>query len=109
MHTEREFMASRPDTIITNKKERTCRCGTICGQYHTKGSGKETKIQDLMYGDKKRACNMKCVFIPVIIIGVTGMVEKGLKTICLHSLDTLQKTAVLTTSHIIRKVLQSEI
>jgi len=29
----------------------------------------------------KRMCNMKCVFVPVIIIGATGMVEKGLKKI----------------------------
>jgi hypothetical protein len=55
---------------------------------------------------------MKCFVIPVII-GATGIVTRGLKkyleTIPLkHSIDSLQKTAVLETSHIIRKVLQSE-
>jgi hypothetical protein len=49
-----------------------------------------------------------------VIIGATGIVTRGLKkhleTIPgKHSIDSLQKkTAVLGTSHIIRKVLQSE-
>jgi hypothetical protein len=57
--------------------------------------------------------NMKYFVIPVII-GATGIVTKGLKkyleTISgKHSINSLQKkTAVLWTSHIIRKVLQSE-
>ena len=56
--------------------------------------------------------NMKRVITPVII-GATGMVTKGLKknleaTAGKNSTDSLQKTAVLVTSHILRKVLQSE-
>jgi hypothetical protein len=56
--------------------------------------------------------NMKC-FVTPVINGATGIVTKGLKknleTIPgKHSIDSLQKTAVLGTSHIIRKVLQSE-
>jgi hypothetical protein len=56
--------------------------------------------------------NMKCFVIPVII-GATETVTKGLKKYLetipgKHSTDSLQKTAVLGTSHIIRKVLQSE-
>jgi hypothetical protein len=56
--------------------------------------------------------NMKCFVIPVII-GATGIVTKGLKKYLetipgKHSIDSLQKTAVPGTSHIIRKVLQSE-
>jgi hypothetical protein len=53
--------------------------------------------------------NMKC-FVITVIIGVTGIVtRKNLETIPgKHSIDSLQKTAVLGTSHIIRKVLQSE-
>jgi hypothetical protein len=52
------------------------------------------------------------VIIPVII-GATGIVTKGLKknleaTPGKHSTDSLQMRAVLGTSHIIRKVLQSE-
>ena len=52
------------------------------------------------------------MIIPVII-GATGIVREGIKknleTIPgKHSIDSVQKTAVLGTSHIIQKVLQSE-
>jgi hypothetical protein len=55
---------------------------------------------------------MKCFVIPVVI-GATGIVSKSLqkylKTIPgQHSIDFLQKTAILGTSHIIRNVLQAE-
>jgi hypothetical protein len=50
--------------------------------------------------------------IPVVI-GATRTVTKGLKKNLeaipgKHPTDSLQKTAILETSHIIRKVLQSE-
>jgi hypothetical protein len=56
--------------------------------------------------------NMKC-FVTPVIIGATGIVTKGLRKYLetiprKHSIESLQKTAVLGTSHIIRKVLQSE-
>jgi hypothetical protein len=56
--------------------------------------------------------NLKCTIVPVII-GATGIVTKNLRKNLeaipgKHSIDSLQKTAVLGTSHIIRKVLQSE-
>jgi hypothetical protein len=52
---------------------------------------------------------MKCMIIPVII-GATGLVTKGLKKDLEakpgdRSIDSLQKTAVLGTPHIIWKVL----
>ena len=57
-------------------------------------------------------CNMKCRIIPVII-GATGIVtrslRKNLETVPgKHSIESLQKTAILGSSHIIRKVLQCE-
>jgi hypothetical protein len=56
--------------------------------------------------------NLKCKIIPGII-GATRIVTKGswknLEVIPgKHSIDSLQKAAVLGTSHIIWKVLQSE-
>jgi hypothetical protein len=56
--------------------------------------------------------NLKCTIIPVII-GATGIVKRSLRKNLeavpgKHSIDSLQKTAVLGTSHIIRKVLQGE-
>ena len=57
-------------------------------------------------------CNLKCRIVPVII-GATGIVTRSLRKNLeavpgKHSLDSLQKTAILGTSHIIRKVLQCE-
>jgi hypothetical protein len=56
--------------------------------------------------------NLKCTIIPVII-GATGIVTKRLRKNLeaipgTYSIDLPQKTAVLGTSHIIRKVLQCE-
>jgi hypothetical protein len=73
-----------------------------------KESEKKLKYKNLSI-EIQRKWNMKCFVIPVII-GATGIVTKGLKknleTIPgKHSLDSLQKTAVLGTSHITRKVL----
>ncbi|PNF14807.1 hypothetical protein B7P43_G07021 [Cryptotermes secundus] len=60
----------------------------------------------------QRMWNMKCFVIPVII-GATGTVTRGLRKYLelipgKHSIDSLQKTAILGTSHILRKVLQCE-
>jgi hypothetical protein len=60
----------------------------------------------------QRLWNLKCTIIPVII-GATGIVTRNLKKNLeavpgKHSIDSLQKTAILGTSHIIRKVLQCE-
>jgi len=56
--------------------------------------------------------NLKCTIVPVIT-GATGIVTRNLKKNLeavpgKHSTDSLQKTAILGTSHIIRKVLQCE-
>jgi hypothetical protein len=65
----------------------------------------------VMYREK-RIRNMKCMIIQVTI-RATGIVTKGLKKNLKAIpgkllIDSLQKTAVLGTSHVIRKVLQSE-
>jgi hypothetical protein len=48
-----------------------------------------------------------------VVIGATGTVTRGLRKNLeaipgKHSIDSLQKTAILGTSHIIQKVFQSE-
>jgi fructose-1,6-bisphosphatase/sedoheptulose 1,7-bisphosphatase-like protein len=60
----------------------------------------------------QRMWNLKCTIAP-IVIGATGIVTRSLKKNLeavsgKHSIDSLQKTAILGTSHIIRKVLQCE-
>jgi len=56
--------------------------------------------------------NLKCAIIPVIT-GATGIVTRSLRKNLedipgKYSIDSLQKTAILGTSHIIGKVLQCE-
>jgi len=56
--------------------------------------------------------NLKCTIVPVII-GATGIVPRSLRENFeivpgKHSIDALQTTAILGTSHIIQKVLQCE-
>ena len=72
---------------------------------------KKLKYKSL-YSEIQRIWNLKCTIVPVII-GATGIVtrslRKSLETVPgKHSIDSLQKTAILGTSHIIRKVLQCE-
>jgi hypothetical protein len=60
--------------------------------------------------DIQRMWNVKCMIVPVVI-GATGIVTKALKKNLeaipgKHSIDSIQKTALLGTSHVIRKVLQ---
>jgi len=77
-----------------------------------KEAEKKLKYKSLLFIEIQRMWNLKCTIIAVII-GATGIVtrslRKHLETIPgKHSIDSLQKTAVLGTSHIIRKVLQCE-
>jgi hypothetical protein len=60
----------------------------------------------------QRMWNLNCTIIPVIL-GATGTetrsLRKNLEYIPVkHSIDSLQKTAILATSHINRKVRQYE-
>jgi len=76
-----------------------------------KGEEKKLKYKSLCV-EIQWVWNLKCMIIPVII-GATGLVTEGwrknLEVITWkHSIDSLQKTAVLGTSHIIPNVLQCE-
>jgi hypothetical protein len=56
--------------------------------------------------------NVKCTIVPAII-GAPGILTRSLKINLeslpgKHSIDSLQKTAILGKSHIIRKALQCE-
>jgi hypothetical protein len=60
----------------------------------------------------QRTWNLKCTIVPVII-GATGLVTISLRKNVeavpgKHSIDSAQNTAILGTSHTIRKVLQCE-
>jgi len=115
VHTDREVTANRPDIIIKNKKEKACTLidGAIPADRNVvqKEAEKKLKYKSLRI-EIQRMWNLKCTTIPVIN-GATGIVTRSLRKNFeavpgKHSIDSLQKTAILGTSHIIRKVLQCE-
>ena len=76
-----------------------------------KRKGKEVKIQEFMYRNTRNV--EPEMYDQSAIIGATEVVTKSLRKNLeavpgKHSTDSLQKTAILGTSHIIRKVLQCE-
>ena len=76
-----------------------------------KEAEKKLKYKSL-YIEIQRMWNLKCKIVPEII-GATGIVTRNLRSNFevvpgKHSIDSLQKTAILGTSHTIRKVLQCE-
>ena len=114
-HTHREVTANRPDIIIKNKKEKTCTLVdvTIPSDRNVvqKEAEKKLKYKSLCI-EVQRMWNLKCTIVPVII-GANGIVTRSLKKILetvqgKHSIDSLQRTAILGTTHIIRRVLQCE-
>jgi signal transduction histidine kinase len=114
--TGREVTANRPDIIIKNKKEKTCTLIDVAIPADRNVVQKEAenrlKYKSLCI-EIQRMWNLKCTIIPVIT-GATGIVTRGLRENLeaipgKHSIDSLQKTAILGTSHIIRKVLQCEV
>jgi hypothetical protein len=115
VHTDREVTANRPDIIIKNTKEKTCTLIDVAipvdRNVVQKEAEKKLKYKSLGI-EIQQMWNMKCTIIPVII-GATGIVTKSLRKNPeaipgKHSIDSLQQTAILGTSHIIRKVLQCE-
>jgi hypothetical protein len=115
VNTEREVTTNRLDIIIKNKKEKTCTLVDVAipadRNFVQKEPEKKLKYKSLRI-EIKRMWNLKCTIIPVIT-GATGIVTRSLKKNLeavpgKHSIDSLQNTAILGTSHIIRKVLQCE-
>jgi hypothetical protein len=114
VHTETEVAANRPDIII-KKREKICILTDVAipmdRNVTQKEAEKKLKYKNICI-EIQRMWNMKYIIIPVVI-GSIGIATKGLKKNLeaipgKHSIDSLQKTAILGTSHIIRKVLHSE-
>jgi len=106
-----KLTANRPDMIIKNKKEKTCTLIDVVITAERNVAQKEAE-KKLKYKSLCIEIQRICTIIPVII-GATGIVTRSLRKNFeavpgKHSIDSLQKTAILGTSHIIRKVLQCE-
>jgi hypothetical protein len=115
VRTDTEVTANKLDIIIKNKKQKTCILVDVAipadRNVTQKEAEKKLKYKCLCI-QIQRMWKVKCMMIPVVN-GATGIVTRGLKKKLeaipgRHSTDSLQKTGMLGTSHIIRKVLRSE-
>jgi len=90
----------------------TDKYGSTCRQKcRAKGSGKEVKIQEFVYRDKTNVEPemYDCTSNNWSHWNSNEKLKKNLENIPgKHSIDSLQKTAIFGTSHVIRKVLQCE-
>ena len=115
LHTDREVTANTPDIVIENKNKKTRTPIDVAipadRNVVQKEAEKKLKYNSLCI-EMQRMWNLKCTIVPVII-GATAIVTRSLRKNLeavpgKHSIDSIQKTATLGTSHIIRKVLQCE-
>jgi len=115
VHRDTVVTANSRDIMIKSKKEKICTLIDVAIPADRNVVQKEAEMK-LKYKslciEIQRMWNLKCTVVPVII-GATGIVTRSLRKNLesipgKHSIDSLQKTAILGTSHIIRKVLQYE-
>jgi hypothetical protein len=104
VHTDREITANRPDIKIKNKEEKICTLINVAKPANRnvvqKYAEKKLKYKSLCT-EIQRMWNLKCTIMPVII-QATGIVTRSLRKNLeaaprKHSIDSLQKTAILGT------------
>ena len=112
IHTDREIKANRPDIVIRLKKEKISLLIDISvpsdRNTSLKVAEKLGKYKDLEI-EISRMWDTKTFTIPVII-GALGLVKKGTEKFIERipgniKIQSIQKTALLGTAHILRKVL----
>ena len=109
--TDPKILTRKPDIIIINKKERTCRIVDFAVPADYRIKIKENEKKDKFLGlasDLKKLWNMKVTIIP-IMIGTFGTVTKGLlKEVddleITRRMETIETTTLLRTAGILRRV-----
>ena len=112
VQTDRNIPSNKPDIVIRDDEKRTCILIAVAipGDRNVikKEAEKILKYKDLTT-EIQRVWNIKARVIPVII-GATGTISKSFRKYVSdiygnHDVKELQKTAILGTAHILRKVL----
>ena len=112
IQTDRTIPNNKPDIIIRDNEKGTCMSihAAISGDRNVikKGAEKILNYKELTI-EIQRMLNAKTKVIPVII-GATGTISKSFRKYVSnipgkHEVNELQKTAILDTAHILRKVL----
>ena len=113
IQTDHIIQARRPDMIVINKKDNAAQVIDFAVPHDSRVDSKEIekieKYQDLVR-ELKKLWDMKIVVIPIVIgaLGTTPKtLPKRLKDIGIKSnIGELQKTVILNTARILRKVLE---
>ena len=110
---DREIKARKPDIVVVNKNERSCAIIDIAIPGDIRVSEKEKekieRYQELKR-EIKRMWNIRSIKVIPVVVGALGSTSKKLKK-CIEELGVvrsttlLQKTALLGTARILRKVL----
>jgi hypothetical protein len=112
VQTDRSIPNNKPDIIIRDNEKGTCVLIDVAISGDKKVNKKEAekilKYKDLTV-ERQRMWNVKTKVIPVIV-GATGTISKSCRKYVSNILGKyeakeLQKTAILGTAHILRKVL----
>ena len=112
--TDRVIEARRPDIMVLNKETKECLIVDIAvpgdTKVNTKGDEKIEKYRDLSR-ELGRLWRVKCRVVPVVV-GALGTIatrlSAHLKTLDINlSIETIQKSAILGTARILRKVLEA--
>ena len=111
--TDRHVPCNKPDIVIQEKKSDRYHIIDVAipSDYiiQKKATDKMSKYVDLQI-ECQKLWNKKVEVKPVIIIGATGIVDKNIKKYVgripgCHNIYSLQRSAILGTAHILRKVL----
>ena len=112
VQTDRTILNNKPDIIIRDNEKCTCMLIVVAisgdRNVNKKEAEKILKYKDLTI-EIQRMWNVRTKVIPVII-GATGTISKSFRKYVSnipgnHEVKELQKTAILCTAHILRKVL----
>lgn len=112
LHTDTRSPANRPDIVVKNFPEKTCLLIDVAvpadANVHKKEVEKKTKYQDLQI-EVQRLWSLRTTIIPVVV-GALGTVSSNLHGYLQQlpgqpTLAEIQKTALLGTSHILRRTL----
>ena len=113
IQTDHVIEAKRPDMIVVDKRNKCCKMTDFAIPYDSRIEEKEVekvvKYQDLAR-ELRKLRKMKTMVIP-IVMGTFGTVSKDLKrrleNIGIETkIDELQKSVILNTASILRKVLE---
>ena len=113
IHCDREIKPRKPDIVVVNKNERSCTIIDIAIPGDIRVSKKEKEKVERYHKLKreiKRMWYIRSIKVIPVVVGALGSTSKTLKN-CIKELGVvintalLQKTALLGTAHILRKVL----